>query len=292
MLKTNNTIALVYHGKHESVGEFDIIRALPNQQIRSVGPFVLVDHFPEKYFAARTPRKQDGTEAHPHKGFATVSYSISGEFVHFDSLGNTAKTSAGGLQWMHAGNGVVHDGGLSEEFQASGGIVNAFQFWVNVPPVEKQKKAQYLSLPAADIPEIELAEGVGKIRVLLGHYAGKTSPVPTYSDQILLHVVLKPGERFDYDANPFREYAAYLAKGSLDINDEDITTSGIAFFNVGTDKITAQNTGEETGDLMILGGEPYGAPIVFGGPFVMNSQAEVQEAYAEFQAGKFGTVKY
>lgn len=292
MLATKNTASLVYRGKHEKIGEFTIARALPNRQVRAVGPFVLVDHIPENFVPARTASKQNGSEAHPHKGFATVSYSIAGEFVHFDSLGNCAKTSAGGLQWMNAGNGVVHDGGLSEEFQSIGGKVNAFQFWVNIPPAEKRKKAQYLSLKRSEIPEIELAENAGHLRVLLGTHAGETSPVLTYTDQVLLHVVLKPGAKFEYTANSNREYAAYPAKGHFDINGESITTPDTVFFDVGTDRITVQNTGDESGDLMILGGEPYSDPIVFGGPFVMNSDTEIEEAYAEFRAGKFGTVKY
>lgn len=287
-----NTASLVYRGKQENVGEFTIARALPNRQIRAVGPFVLVDHIPENLVPAREARKQNGSEAHPHKGFATVSYSIAGEFVHFDSLGNSAKTPAGGLQWMNAGNGVVHDGGLSEEFQAIGGAVNAFQFWVNIPPAEKRKQAQYLSLRPTEIPEIELAENAGHLRVLLGSHAGETSPVPTYTDQVLLHVVLKPGAQFEYSSNTLREHAVYPAKGHFDINGESITTPDTVFFDVGTDRITVRNTGTEASDLMILGGEPYSDPIVFGGPFVMNSETEIQEAFAEFQAGKFGTVKY
>lgn len=283
-------ISLQHRGIASQVGEFRIARALPHPTVRSVGPFVFVDHFPDLHFEPRTPQPRDGSEAHPHRGIATLSYSIDGGFSHYDSLGNASVISGGGAQLLRAGNGVVHDGGLSEEFQKRGGTVNAMQFWVNLSAEHKKDHPDYLGLPSEDVPEIEIDRNL--LRVVLGTQGTSTSSLPTYGDEFLYHLVVESESSLTVDIEPGLETALFVARGAVIVNRSPVTMTELAVLDIDGDKMTVVNPSNDVAHVMLFGGSPYTEPIVFGGPFVMNSTAELDEAYKAYARGDYGQVTY
>lgn len=287
-----NTSKLIFTGTNERVGSLEIARSLPNKHVRSVGPFVFLDHILPVALKPQPARPLNGAMAHPHKGIATVSYSLHGEFTHVDSLGNQGVVSDGGMQWMNAGNGIIHDGDLTTDFQRTGGLVNALQFWINLPSQQKHKPASYIQIDTKDLPELILDNNGGALRVLIGNYHGSVSIIPTFSEQFLFHLNLKAHSTFKLDTIARFEYAAYSANGPIQINGKNLEASSLLVFNSDGDEITFHNPGEDEIDVMIFGGEPYNEPIVFGGNFVMNSAEEVQDAYAQYMRNEFGAISY
>ena len=176
----------------DRVGPFTIARALPNAAVNAVGPFLLLDHLPGRDIAAGELPEPDGSFAHPHRGIVTFTYVMEGALTHFDSLGNNSTVTAGGVQWMNAGNGIIHDEMLATSVRRDGGVLHAFQFWINLPVPNKNEPAQYMPVASQDLPVALLAGGRGEIKVLLGDYDGQSSPIPTYAGEFIWHIKIEP----------------------------------------------------------------------------------------------------
>lgn len=283
-------ITLQHQGIASQVGEFRIARALPHSTIRSVGPFVFVDHLPDLHFEPRSPKARDGSEAHPHRGIATLSYSIDGEFSHYDSLGNASIVNDGGAQFLRAGNGAVHDGGLSQAFQERGGTVNAMQFWVNLTPEHKADDPNYVGLRSEEMPEVHLGEDL--VRVVLGALGGSKSTLPTDGDEFVYHLKIESESSLTLPIEPGLESALFVARGDVAVADTSVTMSELAVLDNDGDTVTIANPSSAVAHVMFFGGSPYTDPIMFSGPFVMNTAAELDEAYAAYARGDYGEVQY
>jgi redox-sensitive bicupin YhaK (pirin superfamily) len=144
-------ITASFGGSNTKVGELLVNRLVPNRYIHAVGPFVFLDHLYPVEQKPAIVQAPNGEFAHPHRGIATFSYLFSGELEHFDSAGHHGIVSAGGAQWMKAGNGVIHDEHNSPALQEKGGILHAVQFWINLPAMNKAEKPEYLAVNASDI---------------------------------------------------------------------------------------------------------------------------------------------
>ena len=281
-----------FGGSNSKVGELLVNRLVPNRYIHAVGPFVFLDHlYPveQKPTVAQAP---NGEFAHPHRGIATFSYLFSGELEHFDSAGHHGIVSAGGAQWMKAGNGVVHDEHNSPAFQEKGGILHAVQFWINLPAVNKAEKPGYLGVNANDIPEVMLPDDAGFMRILIGSCGVSTSPVPTFSDEFIYHIKLNPKSTFNLPTNAWAEYAALTPSGEISINGQPFANSELVTFSQNAHEIELSNNSITQADILIFGGRPYAEPIVAQGPFVMNSHEEIATAYKDFFNGKYGEINY
>ncbi|WP_371170039.1 pirin family protein [Aliiroseovarius sp. 2305UL8-7] len=276
----------------EKLGALNIVRALPNSQTSGVGPIIFLDHISETKLVAGQMPPPNGSFAHPHKGIATFSYLLKGEVVHFDSNGGHGTVKAGGVQWMNAGNGIVHDEGMPKSLREQGGDFHAFQFWVNLPAKNKAEAPGYMPLQAEDLPVIPLDGDVGTLKVLLGEFAGRTSPIPAFTDQFIWHINLKPGASLSLPTTDGNEYGGYLPEGRAVISQTEVAAR--EFFAFGSDDsgIVIHNPTSDAIDVMIFGGEPYREPVVSHGPFVMNTEDEIHQAYADFRAGKYGTIDY
>ncbi|MDJ1494140.1 pirin family protein [Cytophagaceae bacterium DM2B3-1] len=285
-------ISVTYNGTQATVGKLQVNRMLPNYYANTVGPFVFLDYVYPYQQKPETPEAPDGKFAHPHRGIATFSYLFSGELEHYDSQGNYGIVSAGGAQWMNAGNGIIHDEHLSQAFQKNGGVLHSLQFWVNLPAKNKIEAPAYLAVQPQDIPEIELADGTGKLRVLIGDYEGYSSPVVTFTRQFIFHIRINPGQTFQFEAESGLEYAAFIPTTSIQIDGNEYGNSELLVFSEEGTSLDFTNTHNEVVDLILFGGEPYQEPIAAEGPFVMNSRLEVAEAYRDFFAGKYGKIEY
>jgi quercetin 2,3-dioxygenase len=263
------------------VGTFSVRRALPDRQQHAIGPWVFLDHFGP----FRVKPGHDGVGAHPHAGIETVTYLLSGRQQHRDSAGHTGIVSALGAQWMTAGRGIIHAETpvpLTEEEHALHGI----QLWTSLPRLKKQVEPRYQNLTADRIAEVR--RGGVTIRVIGGELAGAKGPGEALMPLLLAHVRLEPGARFDEVLPAGYEAGVYVIGGEARIGHERATTGCLAFLAMDDAPIAITNEGAGPLDVMLLGGTPAEGPLVFHGPFVMNSVDQVRAAEIAYRTGRMG----
>jgi redox-sensitive bicupin YhaK (pirin superfamily) len=276
-------------GQRADIGDLVINRILPNRYADAVGPFVFLDHIVPKL---QTKINKEGTGAHPHRGIATLSYILNGEDEHFDSAGNYALVHSGGVQWMNAGNGIIHDETLNYDSLTDSKLTHAFQFWINLPSKIKAEKPGYLAIEGSDVPCKELPDGGGWIKVVVGSFEELISAIPNYSEQFLYHIHLEPGASFAIEFADKVEVAAYLPTLKATISDEEFNAGDFIEYDRSAGRIEVKNGEPEACDILLFGGESYTEPIVAEGPFVMNSKLEIANAYRDFYNGDYGKIDY
>src|SRR4051794_32033992 len=169
--KMKKKVSLTAQGHRADIGPYKINRIIANRFVDAVGPFVFLDHaLPIEHSPSEPPRKANGEGAHPHRGIATVTYMFNGEAVHLDSKGHFARVGTGGVQWMKAGNGIIHDEVVNVDSQTSDPLTHALQFWINLPAKNKAEQPQYLPIQANEVPRKELDNKSGWLKVLVGEY--------------------------------------------------------------------------------------------------------------------------
>ncbi|BDU25137.1 pirin-like C-terminal cupin domain-containing protein [Flavobacterium sp. GSB-24] len=281
-----------YRGHSANIAEMVIFRMLPNHKTKAVGPFVFLDYISRVNYPPRIPQKPDGHGAHPHRGIATFTYLLHGEFEHYDSRDQYGVVNDGGGQWMKAGNGIIHDENFSQEFQKNGGLLLGLQFWINLPSKAKKEQPDYMAVQDADLPKINLFDDAGILKIVIGSYAGETSKVKTFSKQFLYHITLTAGKSFTMPTESAMEYAAFLPNGNSKINETELLEGELVVFEKEGTEIQFTNNSIADTDILVFGGENYDEPIVTYGPFVMNTKEEIAEAYNDFYAGKYGVVTH
>lgn len=280
-------------GQRADIGEYIIHRMLPNSHADSVGPFVFLDHvLPIQHSPDEPLKVVNGKGAHPHRGIATLTYILNGEGEHFDSNGNHARVSSGGAQWMKAGNGVIHDEVVNVDPETGDLLTHAFQFWINLPSRNKVEPPEYLAIQASEVPHQMLSDKKGWIKVIAGEYNNLVSKIPNYSKQLLYHIHLNAGKQFSISTEKGWEYAAILPLQNAVVNDTELRKGEFIEFDRNEGTIEINNTSQAGIDIIVFGGEKYAEPIAAGGPFVMNTQSEIAEAYRDFHAGKYGKISY
>lgn len=286
----NESIKIISGGQNDRVGDLLVNRLLPNNKIFKVGPIVFLDHLYPVVHKSRQPDPYNGQNAHPHRGIATFSYLLSGSLQHLDSRNNRGIVDAGGAQWMKAGNGIIHDEIPAPQFQQTGGVLHALQFWINLPSAIKMEEPEYKGLVSADIPETSLPDDAGTLRVLIGSSGGLRSPFKTFLKEFIFHVRLNPKSSFLYNTQAGLEYAAFIPAEEVVVNGEIAGNSRLLVFTDDASQIRLYNPGITTADAFIFGGAEYTEPIVSQGPFVMNSRLEIAQSYRDFFEGKYGEI--
>ncbi|HEV7381015.1 MAG TPA: pirin family protein [Dyadobacter sp.] len=276
-------------GQREDIGDMVIYRILPNRYAEAVGPFVFLDHIVPNL---QSTINKEGTGAHAHRGIATLTYVVNGEDEHFDSAGNYAKVHSGGIQWMKAGNGIIHDETLNYDSKTDSKIIHAFQFWINLPAAIKAENPAYLAIEADRVPTKDLPDGSGWIRVIAGSFEELHAEIPNYSKQFAYHIHLAPGARFTTAFEDQLEVGLYLPTLPAVLNNASFAAGEFIEFdrNAGTIELLNENT--QACDYLLFGGEHYAEPIAAEGPFVMNSKLEIAHAYRDLYNGKYGTIDY
>ena len=275
-------------GQRADIGDLTIYRLLANRYTDAVGPFVFLDHIIPKVHHSSSVKS--GTGGHPHRGIATLSYIIEGEDEHLDSAGNNTKVSSGGIQWMKAGNGIIHDETLNVDSQTGTNRTHAFQFWINLPSKNKAEKPEYLAIHSDEVPQKKLQNDSGWIKVIAGNYEDLNSKIPNYSEQFLYHLHLEAGKIFTKSFKEKIEVAVFLPTMDATLNDAEFQAGDFVEFDRNAGEIVIENNLKEATDVILFGGETYTEPIVAEGPFIMNSQSEIAEAYRDFYAGKYGEI--
>jgi len=275
-------------GSHPAAaGTLAVRRALPAAECRSVGPWVFLDHFgPAKVVVG-----DEGVGPHPHAGIETVTYLLAGRNEHRDSAGHEGVITAGGAQWMSAGRGIVH----SERPLPDGSgklMQHGLQLWISLPRALKLMPPRYRAIDAASIAQARLPGAT--VRVIAGEVAGTKGPAETPTPVFLAHVSVAPGACVALDIAACHEAAAYVieGEGAFGPGGEAKAATGelVVFGNAG-EAIAATNTGAGPLELMALGGAPAEGPLVFHGPFVMNSLEQARAAEVAFRAGRMGTLE-
>jgi len=270
-------------------GGFPVRRPFPTPQCSQVDPFLLLDHMGPKDWA---PGEAIGAPDHPHRGFETVTYLLSGEMEHKDSQGNYGKLMPGDVQWMTAGAGVVHSEMPTPEFRERGGVTNGFQIWVNLPARLKLTSPRYQDIPASQIPEVELDESGSRVRIIAGTIGDTIAVIDTHTPITFLHVTLQPDVSFTHLVPTSQNAMLYVISGSGQFGDNAQTASSgqLVVFTNDAEQITATALSETSLDLLVLAGEPLNEPMVRYGPFVMNTREEIFQAFQDYQSGKMGTI--
>jgi len=286
-------IRFVTQGRRADVGEFKVYRILPNKYVDAVGPFVFLDHVPPLMHSSDEPLKVvNGSGAHPHRGIATLTYILNGEADHFDSAGHHAIVHSGGAQWMKAGNGIIHDEVVNVDSQTNNLLTHAFQFWINLPAQNKAEPPEYLPVQSNEVPQKILSNEGGWLKVIAGKYEDLISKIPGYSEQFLYHIHLNAGKQFSLNSKSEFEYAAFLPLNNVIINNTEYKKGEFLLFDNQEGSIEIINNSKDAVEIILFGGEPYAEPIVAEGPFVMNTQNEISQAYNDFYRGKYGKMNY
>ena len=253
-------------------------RSIGTPEADYIDPFLMLDEFgsenKDDYIAGFPP--------HPHRGIETVTYMLSGEFEHQDSTGAKGIMASGDVQWMKTGRGIIH----SEMPAMKEGKLLGFQLWINMPAKLKKNKPEYLYIKGNELGTHKDNEKV--VKVIAGKYKKAEGPEKNHNvEPIYIHVVLEDGKVFDYDVPKEHNSFIYLLKGELIIGNkkhEKTTDSSLILLERGTKlKILANKKSE----FLFIAGKPIGEPIARGGPFVMNTKAEILEAIKDYNEGKF-----
>jgi redox-sensitive bicupin YhaK (pirin superfamily) len=284
-------ISFSTQGQRSDIGDLTIYRLLPNRYADAVGPFVFLDHL-VPVAAPDKAGREDGTGPHPHRGIATLTYILDGEGEHFDSRGHHGKIYSGGVQWMKAGNGIIHDETVNPDSKTGSPCMHAFQFWINLPAEVKKENPLYLSVKADEVPQMHLGESAGFLKVIIGEYEKLVSRIPNYSKQYLYHIHLNEGKQFRLPTEKGLEYAALVAKNDVVLNDTKFNAGDFIEFDREEGVIEIRSTSGPAADILVFGGERYMEPIVAQGPFVMNTMLEIAQAYEDLYSGKYGTIDY
>jgi redox-sensitive bicupin YhaK (pirin superfamily) len=272
------------------VGDGFPVRSMfsPQTHGSALSPFILLDYAPPTEFAP-APRKR-GVGVHPHRGFETVTIVYSGEVDHRDSTGNGGHIGPGDVQWMTAASGILHEEFHSAAFTRDGGVMEMVQLWVNLPAKDKMTPPGYQTLLDAQIPSVELEGGAGRVRVIAGEYAGARGPARTFTPIDIWDVRLSRDGKAAFALPEGHTLAVLVQSGTVKLNGE--RSAGAAQFVVfaregGTIALEAESDAK----VLLLSGAPIEEPVAAYGPFVMNTEAEIHQAIADFNAGKFGDMR-
>ena len=272
---------------------FPVRRAFAGVSLAELDPFVHMDQMGEVNYGPGEPK---GTPWHPHRGFETVTYMIDGIFQHQDSIGGGGVIKDGATQWMTAGSGILHIERPPESLILSGGLFHGIQLWVNLPAASKFTNPRYQDIEPGAAVLLSSADGGALVRVIAGDVAGHHGPGVTHTPIALVHATLSPGSRLVLPWSPDFNALAYAlgGRGSVGEDRQPFSVGQLAVHGPGDAIVLEAAPVQEADvsglDVLVLGGAPIREPVAAYGPFVMNTRAEVAQAYEDFEAGRLGTV--
>lgn len=291
-MKTKNVDYVVTPKAPHFVGDgFRVHNFIPSayrMDMQSMDPFIMLDYNSKYNFPPSAIPK--GVGVHPHKGFETVTIAYKGRVEHGDSSGGGGVIGEGDVQWMTAASGVLHKEFHETEWSKTGGEFQMVQLWVNLPAKDKRSAPKYQAISNASINRYALEDGTGEIEVIAGNYKGIAGSASTFSPVHMQNLKAVKGGKADFSFPAHYNTVVLVLEGQIKINNAEV---------VPTDHLALmQNEGEdftievlEDAVVLILSGEPLNEPIAHYGPFVMNTEQELAEAFQEFNEGKFGTLE-
>jgi redox-sensitive bicupin YhaK (pirin superfamily) len=277
------TVKAQHPALRDDIGDLITRRPLPGPRVPQVDPFLFLNHHGPQVYPANDRGLPFGP--HPHRGFETVTFILSGSLSHSDTGGHESIIHAGGVQWMTAGRGLVHAELSPEEFKRVGGPMEILQLWVNLPSRLKMTRPGYVGLQREQIPTIKLDDDRVTINLIAGTCEGQTGAIKPLLDIMMSTVELRAGAQWQVSVASTRNIFFYVVRGALALNGEPVREHHL---------VELENSGEHIAitaqsDAFILFGhaEPLREPVVAHGPFVMNTREEISQAIRDYQAGAF-----
>jgi quercetin 2,3-dioxygenase len=269
-------------------GGFQVRRPFPTPALAAIDPFLLLDEMGPTNYA---PGKAVGAPDHPHRGFETVTYLLAGAMRHRDSRGHAGALTPGDVQWMSAGDGVVHSEMPDPQFQKKGGLMHGLQLWVNLPKKDKRMRPRYQEIPASRIPEAKSADGAVRAKVIAGEALGQKAVIETRTPILYLHFTLEPGGHLTQPVpESFNVFAYVLSgEGRFGVDGTRGAEGDCVIFGKGAGGVAIEAATKL--DVLVIGGQPLNEPVARYGPFVMNTKAEIAEAFEDFEAGRMGSIE-
>ena len=271
----NRSVINIIDGVQTSDGAgVKLRRIIGSPNLNMLDPFLLFDEFgsdnPDDYIAGFPP--------HPHRGFETITYMLNGKFRHKDSAGNEGLLSDGSVQWMTAGSGVIH----SEMPEKTDGLVRGFQLWLNLPKKLKMIDPSYSDIPSDKIPEVDIDNG--RVRVISGTYNNITGPGKPHTGVLYFDVELNQSESIEIPIDDFWNTFIYVYSGQACVGDHNILQGQLAIFSQ-KGSLRFSSSASSVLQCIVVSGETINEPVARGGPFVMNTKAEVLQAFNDYQKG-------
>lgn len=289
-MNTKNIEAVIAPREPHFVGDgFRVHNFIPSGyhlDMKRMDPFIMLDYNSKFNFPATD--KPKGVGVHPHRGFETVTIAYQGSVSHHDSAGGGGTIHQGDVQWMTAASGVLHKEYHAEEFYKQGGIFQMVQLWVNLPAKDKMSTPKYQAISHKDIPTVDVENGF--VEVIAGEYNQAKGAASTFSPVNMLNAKLNEGGKANFSFPANYNTVLLVIEGEVKVNEQEIVPTDhlLLFTNEGED-FTIEAT--ENSIVLILSGEPLNEPIASYGPFVMNTQDQIREAFDDYNNGKFGTLE-
>ncbi|MFV0144176.1 pirin family protein [Empedobacter falsenii] len=289
-MNTKNIEAVIAPREPHFVGDgFRVHNFIPSGyhlDMRRMDPFIMLDYNSKFDFPATD--KPKGVGVHPHRGFETVTIAYQGSVSHHDSAGGGGTIHQGDVQWMTAASGVLHKEYHAEEFYKKGGVFQMVQLWVNLPAKDKMSAPKYQAIAHKDIPTVEVENGF--VEVIAGEYNQAKGAASTFSPVNMLNAKLNEGGKANFSFPAHYNTVILVIEGEVKVNEqENVPTDHLLLFTNEGEDFTIEAT--ENSVVLILSGEPLNEPIASYGPFVMNTQEQIREAFDDYNHGKFGTLE-
>lgn len=272
------TVRKRYPALSDDIGDLRTQRPLPNAELDQIDPFLFLNHHGPQVYPPNNRGLPFGP--HPHRGFETVTFILEGSLLHRDTGGHESVIHGGGVQWMTAGRGLEHAELSPAEFLRHGGPLEILQLWVNLPAKLKFTEPRYVGLQRNEIPAL-MRDGV-TIHLISGSLDGRRGPVDSITDVEMMTLDMPAGSRVTLPAPPSRNVFCYVVRGELSA----APAMHLIHFENDSDEVALEALSES---VVLFGtAEPYREPVVAHGPFVMNTEAEIVQAFRDYQAGLFG----
>jgi redox-sensitive bicupin YhaK (pirin superfamily) len=265
---------------------FPVRNLFPSNGVEGeIDPFLMLDYAGPTYF--KPSDRPRGVGEHPHRGFETVTIAYQGAVDHRDSAGNSGTIHPGDVQWMTAASGVVHEELHELEFTRAGGIFEMVQLWVNLPKAHKMSSPRYQGISKEQIPVVDLGSG-SYARVIAGDLKGTKGAAQTFTQLNLFDVRLTAGSKVELNLPAGHNTGLVLLRGDVLINSSNSLKGEAQLALLSSSGEAALLEARAESILLVITGEPINEPVASQGPFVMNTDAELRQAFQDYRTGKMG----
>lgn len=279
-------IKAIHSPNYTEIGGLVTWEVIPSSRLgmQDLDPFLFLnDHGPQQF-----PAGNDGLPfgPHPHRGFETVTFILEGALEHRDNTGFQSVIGAGGIQWMTAGKGIIHAEVSPPEFMEKGGNVHLLQLWVNLPSRLKMSEPKYVGLHSKDIPVLSTDDDKARLHLISGSYQNERGPIASLTNLWMSRLELDKEGSFEMNISPDREVFFYNITGTIEVNGERVPPRCLVQFAAEGETIRIRALDDT--QILLGHGARIGEPVVARGPFVMSSEEEINQAWSDYRAGKFG----
>ncbi|MDB5450262.1 MAG: pirin-related protein [Phenylobacterium sp.] len=280
------TVIAQHAAYRDDIGDLITRRPVPGPGVEQVDPFLFLNHHGPQTYGPDNNGLPFGP--HPHRGFETETFILDGELAHRDSAGHESVIREGGVQWMTAGSGLVHEEVSPEDFKRQGGPMEILQLWVNLPGRLKMSTPRYVGVQAEQIPALTADQDRAAVNLISGAWGGQTGPISSLTGIFMTTIDLKAGGRVGFGSLAGRNVFLYVVRGQVSVN--GIAAAPWNLVQLDLDGDMVEIVADEDAFLVFGHGEPINEPVVAHGPFVMNTPEEIVQAIRDYQAGLFDAV--